>query len=547
MKGSDLFVAALENEGVDRIFGIPGEENLDVVESIRRSSIQLILTRHEQAAAFMAATYGRLTGKPGVCITTLGPGALNLTTGAAYALLGAMPMIMITGQKAIRSSRQARFQIVDIISTMKPLTKLSRQIISPTMIPAMVREAFRVAEEERPGPVLLELPEDIAAEECDEVALVPSHPIELPQASSEALDRAAQMIMQAKSPLLMLGAAASRPRSTTDLAQFVLRTQIPYFTTQMGKGTVPGGSELYMGTAALSERDYVHEAIERADLIVTIGHDTVEKPPFIMGVKGPKVVHVGYQPANVEQVYFPQAEVIGNLGPSLRELADRIEGKIPHAQALLPLREGILDRIAARATEDRFTPQRLVHDVREVMPADGILSLDNGMYKIWFARNYRTRVANTLLLDNALATMGAGLPAAIMAAMLYPQRRVMAVCGDGGFMMNSQELETAVRLKLNLVVLILEDNAFGMIRWKQSVDQFPDFGMTFGNPDFVTYAKAYGATGTRVNAVAELRPILEKAFTDGGVQLVVVPIDYSENKRVLVDELQRRLPVEKGA
>jgi acetolactate synthase I/II/III large subunit len=547
MKGSDLFVAALVNEGVDRIFGIPGEENLDVVESIRRSPIQLILTRHEQAAAFMAATYGRLTGKPGVCITTLGPGALNLTTGAAYALLGAMPMIMITGQKAIRSSRQARFQIVDIISTMRPLTKLSRQIISPTMIPAMVREAFRVAAEERPGPVLLELPEDVAAEECEEVALIPSHPIEFPLASTEALDRAAQMIMQAKSPLLMLGAAASRPRSTSDLAQFVLRTQIPYFTTQMGKGTVPGGSELYMGTAALSERDYVHEAIERADLIVTIGHDTVEKPPFIMGVKGPKVVHVGYQPANVEQVYFPQAEVIGDLGPSLRQLADRVEGRIPHAQALLPLREGILERIAARATEDRFTPQRLVHDVREVMPADGILSLDNGMYKIWFARNYRTRVANTLLLDNALATMGAGLPAAIMAAMLYPGRRVMAVCGDGGFMMNSQELETAVRLKLNLVVLILEDHAFGMIRWKQAVDQFPDFGMTFGNPDFVTYAKAYGATGTRVNAVAELRPILEKAFTDGGVQLVVVPIDYSENKRVLVDELRQRLPVEKGA
>lgn len=547
LKGSDLFVAALENEGVDRIFGIPGEENLDIVESIRRSSIQLVLTRHEQAAAFMAATYGRLTGKPGVCITTLGPGALNLTTGAAYALLGAMPMIMITGQKAIRSSRQARFQIVDIIATMKPLTKLSRQIISPTMIPAMVREAFRVAAEERPGPVLLEIPEDVAAEECDEVAFVPSHLIEYPMASAASLDHAAQMIMQAKSPLLMLGAAASRPRSTSDLAQFVLRTRIPYFTTQMGKGTVAGGSELYMGTAALSERDYVHEAIERADLIVTIGHDTVEKPPFIMGVKGPKVVHVGYQPANVEQVYFPQAEVVGDLGPSLQLLADRVEGRLPHAQALLSLREGILNRIAARATEDRFTPQRLVHDVREVMPADGIVSLDNGMYKIWFARNYRTRVANTLLLDNALATMGAGLPAAIMAAMMYPQRRVMAVCGDGGFMMNSQELETAVRLKLNLVVLILEDHAFGMIRWKQAVDQFPDFGMTFGNPDFVTYARAYGAMGTRVNAIAALRPILEQAFADGGVQLVVVPIDYSENKRVLVDELQQRLPVEKEA
>ncbi|WP_322418245.1 acetolactate synthase large subunit [Mesorhizobium huakuii] len=541
-KGSDLFVAALENEGVDRIFGIPGEENLDIVESIRRSSIQLILTRHEQAAAFMAATYGRLTGKAGVCITTLGPGALNLTTGAAYALLGAMPMIMITGQKGILSSRQARFQIVDIVAAMKPLTKLSRQIVSPKMIPSLVREAFRVAQEERPGPVHLELPEDIAAAECEPVALVPTHPVELPLASPGALDRAARMIMEAKRPLLMFGAAASRPRVTPDVAQFVLRTQIPYFTTQMGKGTVPGGTELYMGTAALSERDYVHEAIEQADLIITIGHDTVEKPPFIMGANGPKVIHVGYHSADVEQVYFPQAEIVGDLGPSLALLADRIEGKIPNAQALLPLREGILSRIAVRATEDRFTPQRIVHDVRAVMPADGILALDNGMYKIWFARNYRTRMANTLLLDNALATMGAGLPSAMMASLLYPTRRVMAICGDGGFMMNSQELETAVRLKLNLVILLLEDHAYGMIRWKQAVDEFPDFGMTFGNPDFVKYAEAYGAKGTSVTEIADLRPALEQAFTGGGVHLVVVPIDYSENTRVLVDELRERLP-----
>ncbi|CDX22761.1 Thiamine pyrophosphate protein domain protein TPP-binding [Mesorhizobium plurifarium] len=541
-KGSDLLVAALENEGVDRIFGIPGEENLDVVESIRKSSIELILTRHEQAAAFMAATHGRLTGRPGVCITTLGPGALNLTTGAAYALLGAMPMVMITGQKGVRSSRQARFQIVDVVAAMKPLTKLSRQIVSPRMIPGVVREAFRVAGEERPGPVHLELPEDIAAEECDAVAPIPPHPVELPLASPLALDRAAQMIIEAERPLAMMGAAASRPRSTSDLAQFVLRTGIPYFTTQMGKGTVPGGTELYMGTAALSERDYVHEAIERADLIITIGHDTVEKPPFIMGADGPKVIHVGYQPATVEQVYFPQTEVIGDIGASLRLLADRLEGNIPNAQALLPLREGILSRIAARDSEDRFTPQRLVHDVRAVMPADGILALDNGMYKIWFARNYRTRVANTLLLDNALATMGAGLPSAMMAAMLFPERRVMAVCGDGGFMMNSQELETAVRLKLNLVVLVIEDHAYGMIRWKQAVDDFPDFGMTFGNPDFVRYAEAYGAKGTRVGAIAELRPALEQAFAAGGVNLVAVPIDYSENERVLVEELRHRLP-----
>jgi acetolactate synthase I/II/III large subunit len=547
VKASDLLVAALENEGVDRIFGIPGEENLDVVESIRKSSIQLVITRHEQAASFMAATYGRLTGKPGVCIATLGPGALNFSTGAAYALLGAMPMIMITGQKGILSSRQARFQVVDVVASMRPLTKLSRQIVSPAMIPTLVRDAFRVAEEERPGPVHLELPEDIAHETCEPVPMVPPHLVELPLANADALDRAAGMILQAERPLLMLGAAASRPRSTSDLAQFVLRTRIPYFTTQMGKGTVPGGTELYMGTAALSERDYVHEAIERADLIITIGHDTVEKPPFIMGRNGPTVIHVGYQPAHVEQVYFPQAEIIGDLGPSLRLLADRVEGKIPHAQALLPLREGILNRIAARATEDRLTPQRLVHDVRGVMPPDGILALDNGMYKIWFARNYRTRVANTLLLDNALATMGAGLPSAMMAALLYPKRRVMAVCGDGGFMMNSQELETAVRLKLNLVVLIIEDHAFGMIRWKQALDQFADFGMTFGNPDFVRYAEAYGARATRVGAAAELAPALQTAFAGGGVHLVIVPIDYSENKRVLVDELAQRLPVTKEA
>jgi acetolactate synthase-1/2/3 large subunit len=539
-KGSDLLVAALENEGVDRIFGIPGEENLDVVESIRRSSIQLVLTRHEQAAAFMAATYGRLTGRPGVCITTLGPGALNLTTGAAYALLGAMPMVMITGQKGILSSRQARFQIVDVVATMRPLTKLSRQILSPNMIPTLVREAFRVAQEERPGPVHLELPEDIAAEECHPVALVPPHALELPLANAAAINRASDMIMSARAPLLMVGAAASRPRSTADLAQFVLRTKIPYFTTQMGKGTVPGGTELYMGTAALSERDYVHEAIERADLIVTIGHDTVEKPPFIMGESGPRVVHVGYQPATVEQVYFPQAEVIGDIGPSLRVLADHVAGKIPNAQALLPLREDILGRVAARSTEERFTPQRIVHDVRQVMPADGIVALDNGMYKIWFARNYRTRLANTLLLDNALATMGAGLPSAMVAAMLYPDRRVMAICGDGGFMMNSQELETAIRLGLNLVVLILEDGAYGMIRWKQSADKFPDFGMTFGNPDFVKYAQAYGAHGTRVAAISELVPSLDNAFVKGGVHVVAVPIDYSENERVLVKELRDR-------
>ena len=262
------------------------------------------------------------------------------------------------------------------------------------------------------------------------------------------------MLREAQRPLVMLGAASSRPRLAAGLIEFIRRTRIPFFNTQMGKGTVAGGTDRWMGTAALSERDYVHEAIDRADLILAIGHDTVEKPPFLMGPKGPRVIHVGYTPASVEQVFFPHAEVVGDVGPSLALLADRVEGKLPNAEALLPLREGILARVMDRASEDRFppTPQRIVHDVRQVMPEDGIVALDNGMYKIWFARNYRSRGSNTLLLDNALATMGAGLPSAMMAAMLHPERRVMAVCGDGGFMMNSQELETAVRLKLNLVV-----------------------------------------------------------------------------------------------
>ena len=550
MKASDLFVRALENEGVDRIFAVPGEENLDVVESLRTSSIELVLVRHEQSAAFMAATHGRLTGRPGVCMATLGPGALNLVTGAAYAHLGAMPMILITGQKAIMSARQARFQIVDIVATMKPLTKSSRQIISAASIPTVVRDAFRLASEERPGPVHLELPEDIAGEQLDgEVPLVRAHPIEIPVAHPNALDRAAELLMRAERPLVMFGAASSRPRLSGQLTDFVRRVGIPFFNTQMGKGTVAGlgttegGTELWMGTAALSDRDYVHEAIDQADLILSIGHDTIEKPPFIMGPKGPKVIHVGYTPANVEEVYFPDAEVIGDLGPSLALLADRVQGKLPNAGALVPLRENIIERTLARSEESRFplTPQRIVSDVRKVMPADGIVALDNGMYKIWFARCYRTRNANALLLDNALATMGAGLPSAMMAAMLNPGKRVLAVCGDGGFMMNSQELETAVRLKLDLVVLIIQDDAYGMIRWKQAVDNFADWGLAFGNPDFVKYAEAYGAKGRRVETAESLVATLEAAFAEGGVQLVTVPVDYSENSRVLVDELRNRV------
>lgn len=534
MNGASLLVAALENEGVERIFGVPGEENLDLVESLRRSSIELVVMRHEQTAAFMAATYGRLTGKPGVALSTLGPGALNLATGAAYAHLGGMPLVLITGQKPIRHGRQAGFQMVDVIASMRPLTKYTRQIVSASSIPTLVREAFRTAVEERPGPVHLELPEDVAAEAVKDVPLVPVHPIEHPEPPPIAIDRAATAILKARHPLLMFGAGSSRHHLAPALSDFVRRTRLPFFNTQMGKGSVGGCSDLYLGTAALSERDHVHSAIDLADLIVTIGHETVEKPPFVMSHGEKAVVHIGFTPATIEEVYSPQVEVIGDITAALLSLAERLEGRLAPSHDLLALRESILARVAEGGDDDRcpLTPQRIVRDVRRVMPPDGIVALDNGMYKIWFARGYRTDVANTLLLDNALATMGAGLPSGMMAALLYPKRRVLAVCGDGGFMMNSQELETALRLKLNLVVLILEDGAYGMIRWKQSVDGLADWGLRFNNPDFPAYARAYGASGCRVRAAGELVPALEAAFAEGGVHVIAAPIDYSENARL---------------
>ena len=539
-KGSDLLVAALQNEGVERIYGIPGEENLDFVESLRASKIELVLTRHEQAAAFMAATEGRLTGHPGVCLSTLGPGALNFTTGAAYAHLGAMPMLIITGQKAIKSARQARFQIVDVVAAMRPLTKMTRQIVSAASIPTLVRDAFRIASEERPGPVHLELPEDIAVEEA-QAPLVPVHTIDNPVAGPLALERVAGMIAKATCPIIMVGAAGNRPRLVEPLSDFVRRLQIPFFNTQMGKGAVTGGSNLYLGTAALSERDYIHGAIKRADLVIAIGHDTVEKPPFLMGgiTGGPKVIHIGYQPAHVEQVFYPDAELIGDIGANVTALADSLAGQVKVDPKMLDMRKSILEHLNEGGDNAAFpvVPQRIVRDVRKAMPDDGIVCLDNGMYKIWFARGYRTHLANTLLLDNALATMGAGLPSAIAAKVLYPHRRVMAVCGDGGFMMNSQELETAVRLGLDLVVLIIEDSAYGMIRWKQAVDGFPDFGMDFSNPDFELYAKAYGAQGHRIKSTDALLPTLQAALDAGGVHLVTVPVDYRENTRVFIEEL----------
>ena len=542
VKGSDLFVRALENEGVQYVFGVPGEENLDLLESLRKSAIRVVVTRHEQAAGFMAASYGRLTGNPGVCLSTLGPGATNLVTAAAYASLGGMPMLMITGQKPIRHSRQARFQIIDAVAMMRPLTKSARQVLDARNIPTLVRDAFRLAQTERPGPVHLELPEDIASQLTDPIAVVPVNSSFRPRAAEESIHEAVEKIAAARHPLIVLGAGANRPGLAPALSAAMQSMRIPFFNTQMGKGAVNGNSDLYLGTAALSADDYIHMASDYADLIITVGHDTVEKPPFIMKASGPEVIHIDFNPADIDQIYFPNIEVIGDIADSMERIAAALQGANHDFSYYRKVRALVRERVSDGAGETRYppTPQRIVADVRNVMPEDGILCLDNGMYKIWFARGYRTHVSNTILLDNALATMGAGLPSAMTAAMLHPERRVMAVCGDGGFMMNSQDLETAIRLNLNLVVLIIEDNGYGMIRWKQQADGFPDFGLRFRNPNFVQYAKAYGAQGKRVRATEDLAPSLEAAFQRQGVYLIVVPVDYSENQRVLIDELKSR-------
>ena len=543
IKASDLLVKALENEGVEYIFGVPGEENLDFLESLRTSSIRLILTRHEQAAGFMAATYGRLTGKAGVCLATLGPGATNLVTATAYAHLGAMPMMMITGQKPIKTSKQGRFQIIDVVAMMRPVTKFAKQIVDGRTIPSLVREAFRLAEEERPGPVHLELPEDIAAEQVEKGPLFQTKAPRRPNCSDASIQDAVRMIAEAKQPLLLVGAGANRKRVIDALEAFVKKTGIPFCNTQMGKGVIGGFHDLYLGTAALSDGDYLHCAIDRADLVINAGHDVVEKPPFFMTHGGKRVIHVNFNPAEVDEVYFPQLELIGDVASSFERLAALLTRQDSHDFSyFMRVRDEVLAHIREGADDPRhpMLPQRIVADVRAAMPADGIIALDNGTYKIWFARNYLTTQPNTVLLDNALATMGAGLPSAMMAAMLYPGRNVMAICGDGGFMMNSQELETAVRLGLNLVVLILRDDAYGMIRWKQADAGLPDWGLEYGNPDFVKYAESYGAHGHRVDETENFGAILEGCFKAGGVHVVEAPIDYSENKRVLIDELSAR-------
>jgi Thiamine pyrophosphate-requiring enzymes [acetolactate synthase, pyruvate dehydrogenase (cytochrome), glyoxylate carboligase, phosphonopyruvate decarboxylase] len=537
MKASDLFVAQLEEEGVEYIFGLPGEENLDLLESLRTSRIKLIITRHEQAAAFMAATYGRLTGKPGVCFSTLGPGATNLVTGVAQAQLIGAPLISISGQKALVDNWQARFQLVNVVGMMEPLCKNAVSITDPGMIPTVIRNAFKHAEAERPGAVHIELPEDVAEEETDAVVQKRSE-VKIPYSDLEAVKKAATMICEAKNPLIIVSSGANRKAVNDALEDFVERTGIYLVHTQMGKGVIPDDCIYSLFATGIHARDYVNCGIDGADLIITIGYDIVEYPPYLWNRTLEKqIINIDFVESVPDRYFNPTVEVIGDVAFSIKELAVHIPEK----------REFPIFENTRRFVEEKINavtrksypplPQAVVQSVRKVLGREDIITLDNGIYKLWFARLYKTFAPNTVLLDNALATMGSGLPSGITAKLLHPERRVLAICGDGGFMMNCQELETAIRYGIPVVVLILKDNGFGFIKWKQKKMNFEDFGLDYGNPDFSLFAKSFGAAGFKIMEGDDLAEVLERAFALNKVAVIECPIDYSVNYETFSIEL----------
>lgn len=537
MKASDLFVRQLVEEGVEYVFGIPGEENLDLLESLRVSNIKVIVTRHEQAAAFMAATYGRLTGKAGVCFSTLGPGATNLMTGVAHAQLIGAPLIAVTGQKALRDNRQASFQLIDVVALMRPITKSAVQIADPGTIPTVLRNAFKLAQAERPGAVHVELPEDVAGSATD-AEVQPKGQVRRPSPDPKAIDAAARLINAADHPLLLLSAGANRNRITREIAAFVEQTGIFAVHTQMGKGVLSDDSEYSLFAAGIHKRDYINCGIDRADLIIAVGYDIVEYPPSIWHRdRDKKIIHLDFTEARVDISYDPAIEVIGDIATSLSLLCPKISGK-KDGELFRKIRSFLSRKLSLeRSGQFPPTPKDIVWHVRNVLGPDDILTLDNGIYKLWFSRLYRTFRPNTFLLDNALATMGAGLPSGIAAKMLHPERKVLAVVGDGGLLMNSQELETAVRYQVPVVVLVVNDNAFGFIKWEQKAKGFENFGLDLGNPDFSRFAESFGAAGMKVKKGDDLSAVLQSAFALNRPVLIECPVDYSMNYETFSKEL----------
>lgn len=537
MKASDLFVKVLEQKGVEQIYGVPGEENLDLLESLRKSDIKLILTRNEQTAVFMAATYGRFTGKTGVALATLWPGATNMVTGVAYAQLGGMPVMVITGQKPQNQSKQWQFQIIDVVSMMKPITKYATSIPSWVRIPYTLENAFRIAEEEKPGAVCIELPEDIAAEEVPEdfsLVNLGTQKERRPVVDRKWVEDLISEIEKAKSPIILIGAGANRKRITKYLTEFIEKHNIPFFNSQMGKWVVDERLSQCLGTAALTSWDYIHDAIDKSDLIISVGYDVVEKPTDVLGINGTKVININFYKSNYDYVYSPYLDVIWDIWNLFWHLCEAdIKSSNWNFDEIYKINEENKQKVEwTLALEEHvpyMMPRKLCNDLREVLWEDDILTLDNGLYKVWIARNYPAYHPNTVLLDNALATMWAGYSSAMEAKRVNPDKNVVCVTWDGGLVMNLGDLETIVRLKLDVVVVVLNNSNYGMIKWKQAGAWFDDYGLDFWNPDFIKLAESLGATGFKVEDKNDFSSTLATAIKTKGLSIIDLSFDYPED------------------
>ncbi|NKB32870.1 MAG: acetolactate synthase large subunit [Pseudomonadales bacterium] len=534
MKASELFVKCLENEGVETIFGIPGEENIDVMDALLDSSIKFVTVRHEQGAAFMADVYGRLTGKAGVCLGTLGPGATNLVTGFADANMDRAPIIGIAGQGATTRMHKESHQILDLVNLFEPISKYSTEIIHADIIPEVVRKAFKDAQAEKPGGAFISFPENIAGEQLAEV----SFPLRVqapvaPEPPEEKVQQAAELISKAQYPIIMAGNGVIRGSASDELVKFAEKLNIPVATTFMAKGAIPFSHDLSLGTVGLQAHDYVACGFDRADVIICVGFDMVEYHPQSWHQnKDKKIIHIDQSYAEVDEHYILELGVIGDIADSLVQIG---EVTTPNSNAYSDeLRKVIVDELTAMANDESFPmkPQRILCDVREALDNQDILISDVGAHKMWIARMYQAEAPNTCIISNGFASMGIGLPGAMAAKMVCPEQTVMTINGDAGFMMNSQEIETALRHNIAMIIMIWNDSKYGLIKWHQDRHFGRDSNIDFNNPDFVKYAESFGAKGYRVNAANELLPTIKQAIEDNTVVVIDVPVDYSENVKL---------------
>ena len=532
MNSAQLLVQCLEHEGVEVIFGIPGEENLHIIDALLDSRIRFVTTRHEQGAAFMADVYGRLTGRAGVCLSTLGPGATNLVTGVADANMDRAPLVAISGQAATTRLHKESHQVLNLVNLFVPITKYAVQILAPEVVSEVVRKAFKLAQIEKPGACFIDFPENIAQMPAQGEPLK-VQAAGLPYPSERQLADAAEILAQARYPIVLAGNGVVRGRACAELLRFAERTNIPVTTTFMAKGAIPQSHPLSLGTVGLQAHDYVSCGFDRADVILCVGYDIVEYHPHLWHpTRDRKIIHMDARPAEVDAHYIVSAGVIGDYRTSLNELAMRVPPRA--VDDFAGLREVIRAELVEFADDGAWPlkPQRIISDLRMALAPDDIVICDVGAHKLWMARMYPAERPNTCIISNGFAAMGIALPGAIAAAWAYPERKVVAVTGDAGFLMNSQEIETAIRLGLKLVVLVWNDGCYGLIEWKQKLHFKRSGHVTFNNPDLVQYAHAFGAKGYRVNAASELLPILREALAADTVALIDCPVDYSENLRL---------------